>query len=560
MNNRNAIQFLKHLLERIIIDPQTAKSQIPGFLSSFELSALNKAIEVLQSKPDEDFPVPEEDAPQNGKTPINPPAPISGKDIELDLSSLDHGNFREGVMLCLDFGTAMSKAFATKHDGDELISNIRLPIGSRVRSGQMVYTVPSCIWISNDGAISFGEDAILKSLQSDGQKRQRFDSPKRELIQGLVETPLDKVALSSEINPTDIPFSKGDAITLYLGYLTDLACSELNLKCPGHRHVKRRFALPSWEKDRRSWGERMLGDMLGKAQILADTFHEKWPHTIPILEARRAIDKINALDKIPKQLIDAGVTEPLAAASSRLRKEETARGLVMVVDVGAGTSDFGMFVVAEDPKRAIYRAWPLSGCNESLHQAGDTLDSALLQNILQKANVYPADGAYDLIVANLRFSIRALKEQLFRDGQCAYTLSNGERGAILLDQFLNEPSVKRFSELLSNKFESVLNSAHDSFYQRFDGDKLTVVFTGGGAALPMVKELANGPCGKGGYRLRKTMAPLVPEEFSEDQELSYVYPQLAVAIGGCQPDLIKESDALIEMPGIAHAEWQIGKF
>jgi len=258
-------------------------------------------------------------------------------------------------------------------------------------------------------------------------------------------------------------------------------------------------------------------------------------------------------------LIDIGVSEPLAAASSRLRKEEKTRGLVMVVDVGAGTSDFGMFVVSEDPERDIFGAWPILGCNESLHQAGDTLDVALQQAILEKANVDTSNPDYEYIVANIRFRIRAWKEDLFRDGQCAFILSNGERGIIEKQEFLHRPAVQRFAELLSDTFKRVFDRAHKSFFHRFDGDKLTVVCTGGGATLPMVTELSNGSCRSQGYRLRKQQAPLVPEEFSDDQELSYVYPQLAVAIGGSRPDLMKESKAISEMPGMEEAGWTIGR-
>jgi hypothetical protein len=558
MDNSSAALLLQHLLERIVLDPQSNKYQIPGYLSSYELSAIKQAVSTLQPASSQSHQNPDEILLPGEETHAKAPSVVC--DISLNLSSLSHENFRKGVMLCLDFGTAMSKAFATTYDDDVLFPNIRLPIARRVSKSGMLYTIPSSIWISEDGAITFGEAAVINSLSSDVKRRQRFDSPKKELTQGIVETPLDRIPLSREINPTDVSFSKGDAITLYLGYLTFLACSELNQKLQMSEYVLRRFALPSWDKDRRSWGEKMLGKMLAKAQILADTFFENWQTSIDIKEARAAIDKINLLPELPTHLIDVGVAEPLAAASSRLRKEQTSRGLVIVVDIGAGTSDFAMFVVSEDPEAVIYRAWPIEGCSESLHQAGDTLDIALQQSILEKANVESGNPDYDLIVANLRLRIRALKEELFKNGKCVFTLSNGERDTIEMQDFLEKPAVKRFGELLSITFRKVLDCAHISFYQRFDANKITVVFTGGGADLPMVKELANGWYGNGGYKLKKERAPLVPYEFSEDPELSFVYPQLAVAIGGAQPDMVNESSAIHEMPGLAIGGWTIGRY
>lgn len=47
MNNKSAGMFLQSLLERIEIDTQTGKYRLPGYLSSYEISAIKSAIEII---------------------------------------------------------------------------------------------------------------------------------------------------------------------------------------------------------------------------------------------------------------------------------------------------------------------------------------------------------------------------------------------------------------------------------------------------------------------------------------------------------------------------------
>jgi len=571
--------FLESLLDRVVTDPKTGKRTLPGSLSAHEISALKKALEMLGGNPSNEMePSPlglQEIKVSNGKSTlaISEEKKEELKDEEsiespsehtitanLKLTSLNYDKPEdENIVLCLDFGTAMSKAFAVFAEDKEIVENLPLKLGKHVSSSGQIYPMPSSLWIDNEGLVYLGDRALALSELDTSGERQRFDSIKKALIQGILEADPDKVPVEKGINPTDVPFSNGDALTVYLAYLTDIACSELENTHSVSRYVYRRFALPSWEQSRRKWGEKMLAATLSKSQILADTFHGRWDEGIPIQEIRSAIDQIKRLPKLPNYLIGSGVTEPLAAGTSRLRKEEQTRGLVVVVDVGAGTSDFAMFHVSEDPDRAIFRAWSIEGCNRSLHQAGDTLDTILQQVILENSYIDPNHPDSSYIIPQLRMKMREFKEQLFREKILNYYLSNGDRGTIELDDFLENPMVQRFSENLNKIFNEVLEHADESFFKRFNGKKLTVVFTGGGATLPMVKHLAEGNCKIRGFVLTREAADLVPEEFLDDEELSFVYPQLAVAIGGAQPNIIDESQSIIKMPGLATQEWALGK-
>lgn len=496
-------------------------------------------------------PVIEEPQPEIHEEQEFEPAPEPEPEVELNLDSLKfNAPQNSNIRLCLDFGTAMSKAFATDIEGNEVVEGLKIKLGHRGSGGtsKHIYPVPSSLWICDDGKIYLGEEAIARSLHADPSgSRERFDSLKKELILGMKESTPFQQDMNDSLNPTGVPLSKGEAITLYLGYLTDLTCTEMEETHNCSRYILRNFGLPSWAPERRAWGEDLLRKMLIKAQIVADTFHGKWDNGVSVKAVKSVLDKIDDLEKLPEYLVGEGITEPLAVGSSRLRQDEPSRGLVMVVDVGAGTSDLALFVVVEDPKRNLFNAFPVKGCNQSLHMAGDTLDSAMQQAILKKAGVRNHDHDYPYIIQHLRKQVRSFKEDLFRDGYCVVNLVNGARVRVELDEFLRQDSVNRFKQNLADKFEDVLRGMTKSLASHFGSGGLSVVLTGGGATLPMVKSLVKGSLTIHNTRISKDEVAMVPEDFEDDVELATVYPQLAVAIGGTMPSLIDEKKTIDDM-------------
>lgn len=602
MDKNIAKLLLENLLARVVVDPDTGQGTLAGVLTPMEIEALKMAsISLLEpslsdgekdvcvqpsaepeidEEPDsgdsdhiedeakpaldaEPEAIPEPKPVVDEKTEVEPPPPAKLKpEIQLNLASLKfNAPQNNDTKMCLDFGTAMSKAFASVVEDDEVVDSLLLKLGYRASGGKSkdIYPVPSSLWISNDGTISLGEKAIALSLQSDPSgNRERFDSLKKELILGLKESSPFEQPIRATLNPTDTPLSMGDAIILYLGYLTDLACTELEESHNCSRYVLRNFGLPSWAPERRTWGEDLLKKMLIKAQIVADTFQGKWAAGLDIHDVKLVLEKIEQLDKLPDYLVLQGITEPLAVASSRLQGEEPFRGLTMVVDVGAGTSDLALFVVRRSPDQNLFNAFPVLGCNQSLHQAGDTLDTAMQQLILKKSGVGNHDPDYPYIIQHLRLQVRALKEDLFRDGDCTVNLVNGSRVTVSMDDFLGHATVKRFRESLADKFNEVLISMKKGVAKLYGRDGLSVVLTGGGATLPMVKELAQGSLSVHGILIGKDEVPLVPEEYEDDAEISLVYPQLAVAIGGTMPVIIDEKTGIDDMD-IPQGEFSLGR-
>jgi len=451
----------------------------------------------------------------------------------------------------------MSKAFATVRENDGEVSFLELALAKQAGEDGLVYPVTSSLWIADDGRIHLGKAAVEKSLHASPIERKRFDSLKQQLSQGLTQNP-DEVRLLPAVNPTDVPLTEADAIILYLAYLTDLALTDLSERHGRSRYVRRRFALPCWDQGRRAWGEALLKKYLSYSQVVADTFHGKWRDGIPARDAKAVLDEVKGLGTGPDYLVAEGVLEPIAAGESRFRyDDERMRGLAMVVDVGAGTTDFALFLVAQ-PEDGVLRVAPIKGCSQAVRQAGDSIDNILRVQILKQANVHKGDPSYDRVNAALQLRIREYKERLFSEKSLTYALENDATGRIQLEIFLETEEVKAFGKLLSDKFSEVLNAASATFYERLAEGGLSVVMTGGGATLPMVKSLAEERSIVHGFSLYRRGAPLVPDIHSE--KLGNEYPQLAVAIGGASPELPKEFSELSEMPGLARMRWKVGGF
>ncbi len=524
MNNEKAKWALENLFQRIERDPVGGNWKLNGSITTGERDALIAALQHLGSQIG--------DAITGSHIPVATPVvtdiPLVLKSIELSAPE------NPSVMLCLDFGTAMSKAFAI--DGDTL-NPIDLAVGQRSGYTESVYALPSSVFISGTGRIYLGHEAIAQSLLDETPGRQRFDSPKQELSQGTTAD-LSSVHVPKAINPTETPFTKEELITLFLGYLTDMACLELGEGHELSRYVRRRFARPCWDAQRTAWAEKLLERMLSGAQILADTFTGRWQGGIDVRAVRAVFDKLNSVS-LPTYLIAGGVEEPVAAAASTVLHEERQHPGFLVIDVGAGTTDFGLFVVIQPKGISAPRIFRLPGSIHGIRQAGDTIDNFLRAIILKKHHV-DLQSPYGMrIGAELNLHIRRYKETLFRDGTLAYRLADDTPGSLSLPEFLDSPEVARFSKGLRDAVQKTFDGVHESWIKRmFEQPGVLVVLTGGGARLPMVQALTKGWIETHGMRVLCHAAPSVPMWIAEEhQEFVDEFPQLAVAMGGAAPEL-----------------------
>lgn len=481
------------------------------------------------------------------------------------LSALGHVDdpLEEDVLLCLDFGTARSKAMAVRADEQPVFLNIGEVTGSKVDR-----SIASSVWIDpQDGRMYFGDAAVDRSISHGQARRQRIDSLKDFLsasrtINGTLPDP-DGQPLPEHFNPTKQPFTIGEVLVLYLGYLC-WAAEEGARRAGIAGPVRRRFAIPSWGLTHRNAGIELLRRYLARATLIGRHVGAAWMAGLPIEEARTlarvAFDLTT--DALPLHLFAEGVTEPLAAVGTRHDDLTHRNGLVLVADVGAGTSDFGLYLVSgpEGAQRFIEVA------THSINCAGNRLDDILRRFVLRDLFGETRDMTYAAADVELQLNQRVLKEDLFSRRQTLVQLQAGMSRRLDLETFRRHQEVQRFERELLEGFEQVFAVAEQAVDEGEGVDwslypSVRVVVTGGGAMLPMVRELATRtvqPLRKPGFEAQRVTLQCAPTAIAPAQarranvdEPGYL--PLAVAWGGAMPVLPTQGRpvglATVRLPG-----------
>jgi len=454
----------------------------------------------------------------------------------------------EGVILCLDFGTARSKAFGTASG-----VLLDLAIGDRAGQGGAAHSLLSCLFISDEGRIYFGELAAAKSeIPVSRNGRKRVDSIKGMITNSAPGSDLTQIRCDLAMNPTRNGLSEGDLLTLYLAYLTDMAALELSERHGLSRYVSRRFTTPVFGSEQRKWADETLRDHYCEAVLVADQFSGRWNDGIDANEALRVVRAARKHKSQLRYLTDIQVVEPVAAFSSRFRDfQPTAerRLLITVVDAGAGTTDFATFAVTQNPSSGL-SMFTVMGSIHVFKKAGNEIDRILREHILDQVRTKHVGVDKDTmsrIEAQLSLDQRRIKEQLFRDERCEYLLADGTRGAVVLDEFLQLEAIEQFEGELRSEFEQSLKGMDSSWLRECGKYELHIVATGGSAELPMVSNLGKLMLNVNGVQTQCLRMPPIPSWVENDHpELRSQYAQLAVAIGGSQQVLPGNSEKQFE--------------
>lgn len=547
--------LLKNLLKRIRSIGGEAY-ELQGDLTDDEVSALQFALTLLGEKsggavlPSE-IPAqpkitrvaeaPQVEVPDPGVSDhvANFPDETEHNTVSLDLSSLDMQLPPSDRRLCIDFGTAMSKVSLVHDETDERIYEhihvleLGIPGDQEEVSETMLV---SSVYIDNDGRVWFGNKAVEYSrVESQHSNRRRLDNIKRYLSEEGLHSPVSDI-----FNPTDIEITYGDMILAYLTFLT-WAVNQCTNNLEEPRNLLRRFAMPCFDSVKARDVSSRLREMLGRAQILADTFSDTLHNGVDLQDFMKAVFAVGA-KRIDFPYVDEGVSEPLGVAGSIMSWSEdmsSFQSLIMVVDVGAGTSDFSMFKLGykADIKESV--AVQVDNSAEGITEAGNFLDQLLKGCLLKKAGVNSMHPEWININGSLEMDLRDHKETLFRDKEVRIPLFNGELVHLTLEEFLNLEQVVKFGDSLKECRDKILNRIDGSFIGAAPRGQVTLVLTGGGASLPMVKDLAQGSIVVGDKRLQAIQAKAFPQWLSDDYpELEEDYPRISVSLGGARKNII----------------------
>ena len=503
-----------------------------------------------------------------------------GSAIEINRTAIERGEVEhQEITLCFDFGTARSKAFAVARNGDDdEVALLEIPLGDLDNDVDgSVYAVSSSVWIDETGLVFVGSEAIRRSqaVAYPGAARARVDSLKHLVSLAASEELVTQHLLRPAENPTDVTLTLDHVLVLFLGYLTDLATSYLGSEHQG-RYVRRRFSLPCWPPEHRAWSTPYLSARLAAAQVVADTFGSQWANGIPAAVVQECVAKAIESAGCAEYLIDrspglaaklskhwGGVLEPLAAGSTRVWRGKNSKEAVLVLDVGAGTTDLALLWVVQlyrDTAHPGNRAFPMTEQSEAIRVAGNHLDSILIDELMKRAHLDGVEGERKQAEASLRLAgIRRLKEELFKNGVVRHRMGNDLTIEITREEFLCLPDVEKFRDALEESVRGFMGKVDRSWDCI---DAIYLVLTGGGCDLPMVRRLAGMSLEIGGGRsVRLESTPRVPaflEEYGE--ELSQEYPQLAVAMGGALPLVLEEGSPMIAYPGEARPSGKLERY
>lgn len=441
-----------------------------------------------------------------------------------------------GWIGCVDFGTAFSKfAMVRAIDREELtksdVQALPVAVGPDYRAANE-WLLPSVLFVSED-AILFGQEAHEKALRSHGSAREAFTSPKQYL--GTGDFDLYDSYLRKEIDQTG-KFTPRKLLRLFIAHLLERAGAHANargLPWP----VPLRLARPAWDKKQGKEGEKRLQDLVIAGFALVDELGGALSKAggIPHEQAFKALEKAEKHPEPSAQMFlakagSASVLEATAVAANSTRKR--GRRIVVVADIGGGTSDFGSFMT---PIRGTKTIAEVKGSSQILKEAGDYLDMQLLRLILDRAGYVSSHPAAQGVARRLLALARNNKEVLFADG--VLTEQVGEEVVqISLQEFLEDPKVREFAQRLRERFRKTMLCAKACAEENRSPKGLTppieIMLTGGGYGLPMVQDLLKAPGLPG-------TAPAAPEFLEDDQPFPFdgVRRQLAVAIGGAMRDL-----------------------
>jgi molecular chaperone DnaK (HSP70) len=428
--------------------------------------------------------------------------------------------------LCIDFGTAFSKAAAAPLSAWSRFNaeDVRpLRIGGDHASSSP-FLLDSAVFV-DDRAVIFGRAAIARAEALTEQRRVALRSFKTLLSVSDLDRALNTNAAAS-IDPHRL-FQMRDLIVLYLAYLL----SAVNGAVLRDERVSRatefawRYAAPAWRK----------GDSTGPHDTIVRLFGEAEAVRMALTDEALQAPGGLAIDRV-REVLPAAMAAPnafplglifeatAAAAYTSIGLAKTASHLI-VVDVGAGTTDLAA-LVREGPT-----VRELPDARITLKQASDFIDHTIANVVL---DAYPWARTLEdrsALWTALHASMRTIKERVFADGRASLE-HDGRTINISMRDIERHPDFKDFAASLTTAYDHSLRVVQeDALAVR--SRAIDAIAVGGGAAAPFVKGLIDDR--RGNKKVSVIRRPATPEWAHApnfEGGLAPVFPQLAIAIGG----------------------------
>lgn len=424
--------------------------------------------------------------------------------------------------VCVDFGTANSKAAAVRRDERDPRAVRPLIISDAANP----FLLPGLLIVDPDEKrVLFGQTAqrVAGGLPANREALRSFKTllGARDLSRSV------RTLLPPGIDPTR-QFRQRDLLVLFLAYLLRGVARaierDVTVRAAGSRGFALRYTRPDWNRAAAAGHNREIAAMFKDAAGIAEELAPSLDAGIVSVDSALA-----ALDAASGRRVDleveGAVFEAAAAAFACLESTGPRSAGVLVLDVGAGTTDIGAIGFGGDD------AWEIGEARRTVSQAGDAIDVALLNLVIERSRLRGVDARArawrDLLV-----DVRAGKEHMLTSGKAAFRV--GDRVVRLsAREAMEAPDIAAAFDAIEDAFLDGLQAAAEAV-RNAGGTTLTVVAVGGGAALPAVQAMARSGRPKG-VRLRIERAPSVPDWAQKTAfggAFAPIFPMMAVAIGG----------------------------
>lgn len=437
-------------------------------------------------------------------------------------------------ILCIDFGTSSIRA-ALSEDGR--VKPLALELGEAFSSSIDRASIPSAIFIDADGSlISFGEEALKRGLR--GEASLLFElSPKRWMT---LEPP---TSLEREVIPRT-GLTRKQLLAGLLAQSFSATTVAAGLSKTKLLKIETRVAHPVWGADTRV----ALGQSL---RWITDIGAELCGVTDQAITVKRFLSEVKKVAETNKLAKSIDVEEPIAAALELFENSDNAREICVVIDVGAGTTDLGIFVslTPDEQARGYRRKFIQAASPRSIYKAGDLIDEVLITLIKNRAKNIRSDTIQDL-----QRRRRNIKETLFSRVGKVY-----EAGVeVTLNDLENQDVIRDMGDELAINFSTLVDEA-SQFIRPFveasihRADRLNVVFAGGGSKIGFLQRAI-------GKRVEFTNGISVPVAIRPAETTGRALPasieRLAVALGGTTPDKYWPVTKLMS-PGEMITQWDL---
>jgi len=308
-------------------------------------------------------PSPEPTIPGPRKSPDVQAANRLGEILDRLSSPEDAAPIRLGI----DFGTSLSKIIS-RSMGDEAVLHERTPIGE---------ALPSAITLGkNDGSIYFGQEA-LDHYDQEPEQHRIWRSLKRVLLSGRASgiANIDRRLTTAHVSVFSFAWLYQQARLMALGAPLngELPWLDTHMTMPvtGPHSELRPFWLLQTESEKVKY-QRYLGHLAIAGAALSAAFDGDLPSTWRDLEHpfQRLCTNRDQLQAALRRRLPGTTSEPLAATWEH-GPYELGEGWHLVVDSGAGTTDWTVILVHGNERIPLAEG--------STPFGGDDVDEAMLE-------------------------------------------------------------------------------------------------------------------------------------------------------------------------------------